>query len=69
MKIVLDSNVLLAAFVCRDKDDNNVLHVGSFIEADYLIMGDTDLLVLSNYGGVRIISPRDFWIKIKQQES
>lgn len=55
--------------VCRDKDDNNVLHVGSFIEADYIITGDKDLLVLSNYGGVRIISPRDFWTKIKQQES
>ncbi len=55
--------------VCRDKDDNNVLHVGSFIEADYIITGDKDLLVLSNYGDVRIINPRDFWIKIKQQES
>lgn len=55
--------------VCRDKDDNNILHVGSFIEADYIITGDKDLLVLSNYDGVRIINPRDFWIKIKQQES
>lgn len=46
--------------VCRDPDDNNVLQLAAFVEADFLITGDKDLLVLENFGGTKICSPTDF---------
>jgi len=46
--------------VCRDADDDNILACALAAEADYLVTGDTDLLELKVYSGVRIISPRDF---------
>ena len=54
--------------VCRDEDDNNVLHVGHFVGAEYIITGDKDLLVLGEYGGVRLVTPRDFWARSRQAE-
>ena len=53
--------------VCRDKDDNNILHLAAFIDADYIITGDKDLLVLREYSGVQIINPRNFWIKERER--
>ncbi len=46
--------------VSRDKDDDKVLACAREAEADYLVSGDRDLLVLKSYGGTRIVAPRDF---------
>jgi uncharacterized protein len=46
--------------VCRDKDDDHVLACAREAEADYLVSGDKDLLVLKSYVGTRIVTPRDF---------
>jgi uncharacterized protein len=46
--------------VCRDRDDNHILACAISTNADYLVTGDDDLLVLKEFKNVRIISPRDF---------
>jgi putative PIN family toxin of toxin-antitoxin system len=46
--------------VCRDPDDDVVLSTAIAARADLIITGDQDLLVLGQYGGIRILSPRQF---------
>lgn len=46
--------------ICRDKDDDNILSCAKVSNADYLVTGDADLLVLKNIGKTKIITPRDF---------
>lgn len=50
----------LPAPVCRDRTDDVVLATAVAAEADAIVTGDQDLLVLGSYGGIRIISPRSF---------
>lgn len=47
--------------VCRDADDDNILAAALAGKADCIITGDSDLLVLKNYRGIRILSPTGFW--------
>lgn len=46
--------------VCRDPDDNLVLAAASEGKCLYLVTGDSDLLVLGEFHGVKIIKPRVF---------
>lgn len=46
--------------VCRDKKDDDILACAIASEANYLITGDSDLLALKKYKGIKILSPRDF---------
>ena len=46
--------------VCRDKDDNGKIECGIKCMADFIVTGDEDLLVLENYQGIKIISPREY---------
>jgi hypothetical protein len=45
---------------CRDEKDNFLLEVALEGEADYLITGDEDLLVLDPFHNTRIVRPKDF---------
>lgn len=45
---------------CRDKDDNNILHLAEHVQADLIITGDKDLLTLKKYKETLIINPRTF---------
>jgi putative PIN family toxin of toxin-antitoxin system len=56
---IIDHHVKISG-VCRDADDDNVLACALAAKADYLVTGDTDLLELKMYQGVRIKTPRDF---------
>jgi uncharacterized protein len=47
--------------VCRDPSDDVVLGTALAGEADAIVTGDGDLLVLKRYGSIKIVSPRDFW--------
>lgn len=47
--------------ICRDKDDNNILQIADFVMADFIITGDTDLLILKKYKNTIIITPRKFY--------
>jgi len=46
--------------ICRDENDNNILHIANYLKVDLIITGDKDLLVLKEYSGIRIINPRQF---------
>ena len=46
--------------VCRDADDDVVLATALAAKADIIVTGDNDLLVLKEFHGIRIISPRRF---------
>ncbi len=45
---------------CRDADDDEVLAVAIAAEAEMILTGDKDLLVLKQFQGIRILSPRQF---------
>jgi len=47
--------------VCRDASDLHVLGLAETGQADYLITGDEDLLVLGHFGSCKIVTPRHFW--------
>ena len=50
----------LAKSVCRDADDDVVLATAQAAKADIIVTGDDDLLVLKEFHGIRILSPRQF---------
>jgi uncharacterized protein len=51
--------------VCRDPDDDNILAAAISGKCNCIITGDKDLLVLKQYEGVDIFSPRDFLMNEK----
>ena len=51
--------------VCRDPDDNHLLALCKDGNADLLITGDKDLLVLKTFSKTRILPPAEF---IKQHQ-
>jgi uncharacterized protein len=46
--------------VCRDPDDDEVLATAIAAEADIILTGDLDLLILKIFHGIKILSPRQF---------
>jgi uncharacterized protein len=50
---------------CRDPDDLPVLGTASSGEANFLVTGDRDLLDLKRFGKCEIVSPREFWRRLK----
>ena len=46
--------------VCRDPDDNNILQLAAFCNADFIVTGDKDLLILGSFGRTLIVSPASF---------
>ena len=49
----------------RDPKDNKFLALSIAGQADYLVSGDKDLLVLGHIGGAVIVSPADFLGAVK----
>jgi len=46
--------------VCRDPDDDQILSCALSAEADYLVTGDSDLLQLKEFHGIKILTPAAF---------
>lgn len=44
----------------HDPADNRVLEAAAAAQADYIVSGDTGLLEIRRFEGVRIVSPREF---------
>lgn len=44
----------------RDSKDNKFLELAKTVQADYLITGDKDLLVLKEFEGCKILKPSEF---------
>jgi len=49
---------------CRDPKDNMILEEAVYGNAQYIITGDDDLLVLNPYKWIRIVNLRDFIIEM-----
>lgn len=52
--------VTLSSPVSRDADDDNILATAVAGNCDCIITGDDDLLVLNQFEGINIFSPREF---------
>ena len=50
--------------VCRDSDDDKILECALLANADYIISGDDDLLVLEEFRGIRIITAKEYLEKV-----
>ena len=51
---------------CVDSSDNQFLALALDSESDFIVSGDTDLLSLDPWRGIRIVSPAEF-LAIEQQ--
>jgi putative PIN family toxin of toxin-antitoxin system len=49
-----------AVRACRDPDDDKFLETAINGDADVIVTGDSDLLALDPFEGVRILTPRQF---------
>ena len=50
--------------VCRDSDDDKILECALLANADYIITGDDDLLVLSAFRGIKIVTAKEYLVSI-----
>ena len=57
----IDPKIIIAE--CRDPKDNKFLELAVAGNADCIVTGDKDLLVLNPFRGIKIISPADFLIQ------
>jgi putative PIN family toxin of toxin-antitoxin system len=53
--------------ICRDPDDLMILGLVSPGNADAIVTGDKDLLVIKQYKSARIMTPRSFWESSKKE--
>ena len=49
---------------CRDPKDNMLLEVAVEGRADVIVSGDNDLLVLSPFEGIQVVSPAEFLARV-----
>jgi putative PIN family toxin of toxin-antitoxin system len=59
-QIPLVEPLTLPKTICRDPDDDVVLATAIAANANLIVTGDRDLLVLEAYEGINIVSPRRF---------
>ncbi len=55
--------------VCRDADDNKFLEAAVSGKASFIVSNDVDLLVLSPFENISIITPREFLKILENQTS
>ncbi len=53
---------------CRDPKDNIVLEVAVAGQADFIVTGDNDLLVLHPFEGIPIVGPSEFLEALESSE-
>jgi len=46
--------------VCRDSKDDKILECALLANADYIITGDVDLLILEEFRGIKIITANEY---------
>ena len=50
--------------ICRDPKDDKFLELAVDGNADYIVTGDEDLLVLHPFRGIQILTPKDFLLTL-----
>jgi len=64
LEALADQSVVVEPIIsietCRDPDDDKFLELAVEEEADLIISGDSDLLVLHPFEGIPILPPADF---------
>jgi len=63
--VVVKVPVFNEVTLCRDAKDNFLLSLSQDAQADYLVTGDKDLLILDKFGKTRILKMADFLEAIK----
>lgn len=51
--------------VCRDPDDDAILATALAAQADLLVTGDKELLVLGSYEGISIVTPTECLARLR----
>lgn len=59
----------VATDACRDSEDLHILGVALQSQAQFIITGDKDLLVLESFRYIKIYTPRQFWTYIQTLRS
>lgn len=62
---ILFEDRTISALSCRDPDDLKVLALAIQGNANFLVTGDDDLLILKKVRKIPIISPREFWDRLR----
>lgn len=65
-KFTLLVEVSTSVSVCRDPKDNFLLALAQDADADYLISGDADLLILGQFGRTKIMKLPDFVLELRR---
>ncbi|MCQ9380160.1 putative toxin-antitoxin system toxin component, PIN family [Methyloversatilis sp. XJ19-49] len=58
-------NITHRVAACRDPKDDKFLHVALNGEAEAIVTGDRDFLVLHPFHGISILSPADFVVMVQ----
>lgn len=58
-------DIPLKAPICRDPDDDTVLACALSAQADYIVSGDKDLLVLNAFDGIPIVTAAQMLVLIQ----
>ena len=66
VELVVPDDVPIDA--CRDPEDLPVLGTATSGRADYLVTGDGDLLTLGAFHGIGVVSPREFYDRIRASD-
>jgi putative PIN family toxin of toxin-antitoxin system len=64
--IVPDSNT--ANGICSDPDDDKFLACAATAQADYIVTGDPDLLILGQYEKTVILKPHEFLNRLQMED-
>lgn len=64
---ILVEPITVPRVVFQDPDDDQVLTCAVAGEADYLVSGDSDLLSLRTYEGIRTLSPAGFAVLLQDE--
>ena len=56
---------LINSSICRDKDDLPIIGTATKGNASCIVTGDADLLSLKSCLGIDVITPRDFWDRLR----
>ena len=51
--------------LCRDEDDLPVIGTAVKGNAAFIVTGDVDLLALGSFRGIDVITPREFWNRLR----